>query len=337
MLIHAFCAVIAPAFASAAAYPWALPEPTLAIPAVDGWSPAPTAAPKVGGFELFPRAEGDTVCGFISGLSTSSLTCPPGKSSICATNTYFGVHGCCDPGNIENCDIPTTCVPSSLMPASCSDAKCSSNALVKKCTATEAPECFVWNFVYSTARTTTMTEWGCAAKHGTAIVERSWSSSSSKSSSSTRTTSSTASSSTEPSPTTLAQSQAPSKPNNTAAIVGGTVGGLVVVGAVASFIVYLLYRDRRLKREAAAHQSWVSGTTANNNNNPEGVTEFSPHGFVPANAWEADDNKTWGGSPTTVQVMGSPVMAETGTHGNGHATSFGVAEAHGQAVYEAPA
>ncbi|CAI6319898.1 unnamed protein product [Periconia digitata] len=357
MLIHALCALIAPALASAAAFPWALPGPTLAIPAVDGWSPAPTAAPKVGGLELFRRGEGDTVCGFVAGISSessscsrsntelhtnrltaSSLTCPPGKSSICATNTYYGVHGCCDPNNVGGCDIPTTCIPSSLMSASCSDAKCLSNVSIKKCTATEAPECFVWNYAYSTARTTTMTEWGCAAKQGTVIVERTWSgfSTPTKSSSSTRSSSSSTSSSTAPSPTTLEQTQAPSKPNNTAAIVGGTIGGLVVVGAVASFIIWLLIRDRRLKREAG-HQSWVSGTTAaNNNNNPDAITEYNPHGFTPVNAWEADDNKPWAGSPTAVHVVGSP-MSEYDGHGNGHAPIFNVAEAQGQAVHEAPA
>ena len=61
---------MAPTFASAAAHPWALPAPTLAIPEIDGWSPAPTAAPKLGRFGLFPRVEGDTVCGFVGGISS---------------------------------------------------------------------------------------------------------------------------------------------------------------------------------------------------------------------------------------------------------------------------
>ncbi|KAF1952487.1 hypothetical protein CC80DRAFT_538174 [Byssothecium circinans] len=338
MLSHALCAFIAPALASAVAFPWALPEPTFVIPEVDRWSPAPTKAPNVGILELFRRAEeSDTICGFVSGVSTSSLTCDPGKSSVCATNTYYGVHGCCDPKNMSACTIPTTCIPSSLMTASCSDAKCSSDPLTLKCSGTAAPECYRWDFAYSTAKTTTFKEWGCAAKGGTAVAERTWSGMSTPSktsSTTTRTTSSTSASSTAAQATTLPATQSPGKPNNTAAIVGGTIGGLVVVGAVASFIIYLLLRDRRLKREASnnnlpTHQSQQTGF------GNTGMTEYSPHGFTPVNAWQ-DDNKGWPGSPTTTVLNKSPVISDCGPGGDGQATMFGVVEAHGTQVHEAP-
>lgn len=64
------CAVLAPAVAHAAAFPWSLPEPTIFIAAIDAWSPAPTAAPLLSGFNLFKRqdSEGGNTCGFVSGL-----------------------------------------------------------------------------------------------------------------------------------------------------------------------------------------------------------------------------------------------------------------------------
>ncbi|KAF2642837.1 hypothetical protein P280DRAFT_468146 [Massarina eburnea CBS 473.64] len=336
MLSHALCAFIAPALAAAAAFPWALPEPTFAIPEIDSWSPAPTKAPNAGGFDLFRRADQiDTLCGYLSAISTSLLTCPPGKSSACATNTHDGVHGCCDPNDMPACSIPTTCIPSSLMSASCTNSICSSNLKIAKCTETAAPECYQWNFVYSSAKTTTFTEWGCAAKPGTAMVERTWSgmSTPTTSSSSTRTSSTTSSSSEAASVTVLPATQDMSKPNNTAAIVGGTIGGLVVVGAVASFIIYLFLHDRRLKREASGtHQSRPAG----DDNNP-GVKEYDHIGFAPVNAWH-DDNKGWAGSPTETLVNKSPVISDCGPGGydNG-ATLFGIVEAHGQQVHEAPA
>jgi hypothetical protein len=69
MLHHAACMLLAPAVAHAAAL-WALPEPTRHAPAPDNWSPAPTAAAQLLGFELF-RRQTDTgnTCGFISGSS----------------------------------------------------------------------------------------------------------------------------------------------------------------------------------------------------------------------------------------------------------------------------
>lgn len=73
MFTYAICAFLAPALASAAAFPWAIPEPTLAIPAIDSWSPAPTPPPRVGAIELFRRAD-DTVCGWISGSSGKLMT-----------------------------------------------------------------------------------------------------------------------------------------------------------------------------------------------------------------------------------------------------------------------
>lgn len=73
MLEYAICALLAPALASAAAFPWALPEPTFHVPEIDNWSPAPTKAPNAGEFELFKRADEEKgICGYISGISSKS-------------------------------------------------------------------------------------------------------------------------------------------------------------------------------------------------------------------------------------------------------------------------
>ena len=65
MLQYSICAFLAPALVSAAAFPWAGPEPTLVVPEIDHWSPAPTEGPKLGKMELF-RRDDDNTCGYIS-------------------------------------------------------------------------------------------------------------------------------------------------------------------------------------------------------------------------------------------------------------------------------
>lgn len=69
-------ALLAPAGAYAAAFDWALPEPTLFAPEADNWSPAPTAAPHFPGIEVFRRqvGEGNNTCAFISGSSRKYIS-----------------------------------------------------------------------------------------------------------------------------------------------------------------------------------------------------------------------------------------------------------------------
>ena len=88
MFQYTICAFLAPAVASAMAFPWALPEPTLVIPEQDNWSPAPTAAPNMGVMDLFRRAEGDNTCGYIDGVS-SMLPTPPSRDYTDRTSTIL--------------------------------------------------------------------------------------------------------------------------------------------------------------------------------------------------------------------------------------------------------
>jgi hypothetical protein len=88
----------------------------------------------------------------------SSITCP--NSQICATNTYYGIHGCCDPSSLSACTIATSCVPFSAMSTSCTDDLCSKDNAIAKCTASTAPDCYKYLFVYSTG---TMSQQGCTS------------------------------------------------------------------------------------------------------------------------------------------------------------------------------
>ncbi|KAF2733457.1 hypothetical protein EJ04DRAFT_272775 [Polyplosphaeria fusca] len=298
MLQYSICAFLAPALVSAAAFPWAGPEPTFVIPAGDEWTPAPTEAPEyMGGIELFKRQTiGDDTCGYISGESTRSLTCN-NPSYICATNSYYGAHGCCDPSSIADCSLPTTCIESTALAASCT-GDCSTNDFIAKCTDSSEPYCYEWRYVYSSQ--TVMTEHGCAASAFTISVLRTYSDGDtsfsdipsevpvSEKTVQVTVTAGESSTTTDPTDTADIQSQTasptattttvetePKKKTNIGAIVGGVVGGLVVLGALAFGIVFLILRKKKDKQNAAnanvgAHQPMVGGGPA------PGVTEYKP-------------------------------------------------------------
>lgn len=77
MLRYAICALVVPAVAWAAAFPWMPAEPTFVIPEPDRWSPAPTEGPKIGSMDLFKRgSEADGTCGYLSGLECKSQSLP---------------------------------------------------------------------------------------------------------------------------------------------------------------------------------------------------------------------------------------------------------------------
>ncbi|KAJ4339406.1 hypothetical protein N0V95_007784 [Ascochyta clinopodiicola] len=273
---HALRAILAPTLVSAAAF--AIPEPTQRFaPAADGWSPAPTAAPQLD-FHLFGRETQqtgqDNTCGYVSGLSASSITCP-NPTAICATNTFFGVHGCCDPSALSACTIATTCIPSTAMTSLCTDAACSSNSAIAKCTAPASPDCYRWLFAYES---TTMTQHGCAASGFTSTAQRSYGAlSSSLSSPSPLVVTVTAS----PTPsTTLAASDSAPK-QSLGPIIGGTVGGCIILSLVA-LAAFLIHR----RRCAAAEHSHPPSSRPHHSS-----PQFHPDGF-PA-VWSEQDVKIW--------------------------------------------
>ncbi|PSN73754.1 hypothetical protein BS50DRAFT_569242 [Corynespora cassiicola Philippines] len=322
-------ALLAPAVEAAAALPWALPEPTFVAPEADLWSPAPTSGPGLGAMELFRRDDGDNTCGFISGIRTQPVTCT-GEDQVCATDTFYGVHGCCTTP-VDSCTIPTTCIPSSLMSQSCTDAACSSDSYTTKCTASEAPNCYEYHYIYSTR--TVMTQHGCAPFAFTYSAMRSWGSIVSSSAplelSVTVTVTATASS-TAASTSTGAGTPGKSGPN-IGAIVGGVVGGLAVIGAAAFAIIYLILRRRKQEKERAA----VTGTSQmypDAQSPAPGVVEYNP--AVPL--YYNQDTKT---PEYKVQPYGpyaDPVCAYPGPNAMSPGPYY-TAEADGRMIQEAPA
>ncbi|KAF1912692.1 hypothetical protein BDU57DRAFT_374967 [Ampelomyces quisqualis] len=255
-VIHSLCLLLfAPALANASAFPWALPAPTAATEP-DNWSPVPTFAPRFAdGSALFKRqtAHGGNTCGFVSGLSQSSLTCPP--SSICATNTLNGVHGCCPPSSLSACTIPTTCIPSSSIVTLCTDTLlCISNEAVLKCTASSAPECVRWIISYSK---TSMTQHSCGSTAFTSTAQRSYGGPASSISPAEVTVTIASTPSATP---TLTPVSLPAKPN-LAAIIGGTIAACTAI-SFAILSVVLLRRHRKARAEGSAIPQYRHGAVA---------------------------------------------------------------------------
>jgi hypothetical protein len=321
MFTHAICVMLAPAMAYAAAFPWALPEPTIYIPAADSWSPAPTPAPQLLGFGLPKRQalERDNTCGFVSGSSESSITCH-NTDFICATNTQYGVHGCCDPQAMSSCTIPTTCIARTAMSTACTDAFCSSNSAIVKCTESAMPECYKWIFVYSK---TTMIEHGCVDKGFNSSVSRYWGQASTIPPELYRTVTTVVTASSTP---TLSASSKSSKPN-IGVIVGGTIGGCTVISIII-LAIFLIYRRRKNARDSITQPPITRYHDGNGT-----VTEYNPHGFPTPLA--ENDNKLWQQQNQGPVSRADDSMPQYPGMGSGR---YGIVEVDGmQRPVEAPA
>ncbi|KAF1969562.1 hypothetical protein BU23DRAFT_237509 [Bimuria novae-zelandiae CBS 107.79] len=285
---------------------FAVPEPTFVTPAVDGWNPAPTRAPRLGAIELLKRDEpweafmSSGTCGFFDGASTSAYTCKQ-SSHVCATNTYHGNQGCCDPYEpAESCTVVTTCMPKSILSKSC-DSDCSKDDFIAKCTASANPECYELQFVYTLgARTTTMKEYGCTDTAITTtlpVTPHGYSAPGSGDTTSSSSSSTLSMDSPTPTPTPQQVTKGDAHPNNTPAIIGGVIGGLALLSALIFAIVFLILRDRRRKREALSlvpqqHHDWPASAPAPPPLIP-GMAEvhYTPDGFVGCNVY-ADEPHT---------------------------------------------
>lgn len=317
MFRYSICAFLAPAVASAMAMPWAGPEPTMYVPDIDGWSPAPTPAPEAPFLEILKRQDvpGDNTCGYLSASSLRSLTCV-NANYVCATNSFYGVHGCCDPRSMAACSIPTACIPSTRLAASCTGG-CSSNSFIAKCTNALIPACYEWHYVYP--GNTVMTEYGCGSVEYTSSVSRFYSGqivpggtsaddptisyvtvtpTSNAESSSSSLSSSESSETSTPTPTLISDTNdgGSGKKTNVGAIAGGVVGGVVVLAALGAGLIFLCLRSRKKKQLAtgtvapphglgAEPQMGQIGQMGQMGPAP-GVTEFKPQplpqGFPPS-------------------------------------------------------
>lgn len=330
-LSYAASAFLAPAIVRAAAF--AMPEPTqhFAV-AADNWSPAPTLAPQ---FNIFGRdalqANDGNTCGYVSGLSgtyfqprkaipeppltalASSITC--GVSSLCATNTFYGVHSCC-PGptdNLGSCTIPTTCIAATAMSSLCTDDTCSSNNAIAKCTASTAAECYKYLLVYDT---TTMTQHGCTATGTTLTIPRSYGASTSvKVVTVTETPSPATTPTASSSPGTGSGAE---KKQSLGPIVGGTIGACTIISIVA-LTAFLIHRRRVKARSSNAPPPPPVSQFSHN------TPQFDPRGF-PANTtgWTEQDIKTW-------QQSGGVWRPGMSANGMGMGMGMvGVSEVHGE-------
>jgi hypothetical protein len=212
----------------------------------------------------------------------SSITCP--NSQICATNTYYGIHGCCDPSSLSACTIATSCVPFSAMSTSCTDDLCSKDNAIAKCTASTAPDCYKYLFVYSTG---TMSQQGCTSSGFTMTVPRTFGPTTTASRI-VVTETVTASQDAINTPTSSSsESGGREKKQSLGPIVGDTIGGCTILSLVA-LTAFLIHR-RRQKLKQQYNAANPPPTSQFSHSNPE----FNSNGFQTTNGWTEQDIKTW--------------------------------------------
>ncbi|KAH6881515.1 hypothetical protein BKA58DRAFT_3781 [Alternaria rosae] len=263
-------ALLGPTMVYAAAF--SLPEATQYTPTMDGWSPAPTAAPQLP-FDLSRRQDiGANTCGFVSGsgLSVSAIICP-NLTDVCSSNNYFGALGCCPSSRTTDCMIATSCVPSTALSASCTDTTCSPNAAILKCTESSAPACYEWRVIYDRI---VFTQHGCAASAFTGTAYHSLDMSLSSNTPEKETVYATVTKEPVSTPT----SAPPPSSSNTSksslgAIVGGTIGACLFL-SFFGFVIFLTWRRRRAQARNTAHS-----TGSFHQRDSRGMVEYNAMGF----------------------------------------------------------
>lgn len=110
------------------------------------WEPGPTAAP-MGNLELFKRQNSLSVCGFVSGQLSDSITC----STYCGFQTAISAVGCCtsyysiaDNTLLIGCNYYTQCYDSTAV-NQCEEA-CLADNSVLLCTSSNSPSCIQYTF-----------------------------------------------------------------------------------------------------------------------------------------------------------------------------------------------
>ncbi|KAG9187343.1 hypothetical protein G6011_05214 [Alternaria panax] len=266
---------------------FSIPEPTRYTPTTDGWSPAPTAAPQLL-LDLSRRQQGNNTCGFVSGsgIPVSAVTCPI-PTDECATNTDFAIHGCCAQGLGASCTIATACIASTAMSASCTNDGCSSDAAIAKCTASSAPACYQWEFIYDRM---VFTQYGCAASAFTSTAYHSLGMSLSMSSAAKETVTVTKEPDSTPTPSdSSSSSSSPSSSSKPSlgAIVGGTIGACSFVSFVL-FVVFLAWRRRKTVVRNSPHSADAFHRTSH-----QAMVEYNPMGLPSPAGPYGDDSKIW--------------------------------------------
>ncbi|RYO40896.1 hypothetical protein AA0113_g6781 [Alternaria arborescens] len=180
------------------------------------------------------------------------------------------------------------------MSASCTNDACSSDAAIAKCTASSAPACYQWQFIYDRI---VLTQYGCAASAFTSTAYHSLGMSLPTSSAARETVTATVTKESISTPTSSSSSSSSSSKPSLGAIIGGTIGACLFV----SFILFVVFLAWRRRKEAAKNNPRSAG--AFHRTSQQTTVEYNPMGFPspgfsssglpsPASPY-SDDSKTW--------------------------------------------
>ena len=149
-----FTAIIPPVCAGR----WTPPQATEIVPTphLPKRTPVTTPGPQVHTIQqVWNVFQQKGICGFLDGDASLPVTCLS-ESYVCATNTYLGNHGCCDPYQpAESCILPTSCVASTRIKNSC-DERCKEDDFITKCLRSDAPYCATLTYIYPVNEGTTI-------------------------------------------------------------------------------------------------------------------------------------------------------------------------------------
>ncbi|CAO2654297.1 Nn.00g110300.m01.CDS01 [Neocucurbitaria sp. VM-36] len=136
------------------------PAPTATSPerGLDGTNSKPTKGPSVSELRkrqsnLFPET-----CGWVDGDYSSGITCNAGRTCMLYTSASFGMAGCCDGLDTQDCGWSHQCVDYSAYTAGSCDTNCMLNSFVRKCTDILSPYCVTWTYPSDG-----IADYGCAA------------------------------------------------------------------------------------------------------------------------------------------------------------------------------
>ncbi|KAF2876613.1 hypothetical protein BDV95DRAFT_602587 [Massariosphaeria phaeospora] len=271
------------------------PAPTATSPgrALVDWTPKPTKGPSVA--ELRKRQSFDAeTCGWIDGDLSSALTCMSGGACKLYTAGSFGMAGCCDGSDTQNCGWVNTCLDYDSYTARC-DSECELNTFVRKCSNVASPYCVTWTYPsdgvadygcasYSSAMETVLPYGGDLSDSSLSGVSlqtlsgdavTGWGESSSAESSdilATVTDSEVADTATESDvsssyTTTIPSAGGPSRKKDkkkvsVAMIVGIVIGALVLLFVLGAAIIFFCVKKKK-ERQLAANQQTIAAAQAN--------------------------------------------------------------------------
>ncbi|KAI1319958.1 hypothetical protein F5Y16DRAFT_390451 [Xylariaceae sp. FL0255] len=118
-------------------------------------APLPTAQPFPNSLEsrqVIDTTSLTSVCGYISGIKSNSVTCP--KGSYCGFQEALGAIGCCASYHttlstqvvLESCNYHLACLGADDISEGNCDDTCMSNDLILKCTESSASFCATYSF-----------------------------------------------------------------------------------------------------------------------------------------------------------------------------------------------